>query len=249
MFRAISTMIVVIAVVIASYSYVASSVVWAASPSVDCAKARSWAERNICMDEELASLDVQMTAVFERLRGALSGVARSDQVLYQRGFLRGRDICRTQAQAISPQECLKRIYQDRIAELDNYLAAVSVVGPSAQDRLHDCYAEVANRADTAPCLQLELDRVDADLNVAAEDMRVRMREMDSFARASISAEKRFTSSQEAFFKFRKASCEWRAAATAELGANRAFLACMVDLARTRMAEIEAVFVDWQPQKP
>ena len=250
MFREKSTMIaviaVVVAVVIAAYGYVASPVVWAASPSVDCAKAQAWVERSICKDGELASLDVQMTAVFERLRDALSGVARSDQILYQRGFLRGRDICRTQVQVITPQECLKRIYQDRIAELEHYLAAVSVVVGSAQD---DCHAEAADRAATAPCLQLELDRVDATLNVAAEDMRARMREMDTVTRANTSAEKRFARSQEAFFKFRQASCEWRAAAVTADGADRAFLACMMDLARTRVAEIETVFADWQPQKP
>ena len=248
MFRVVSTMIVFMMVVIAWGSFAISPVVWAAGSITDCAKAQTWAERNICKNDELASLDVRLTSVFERLRKALSGEARSDQMLYQRGFLNGRDICRTQAQNITAQECLRRIYQDRIAELESYLAAVSGNPAAAQASLNDCYADAANRAGIVSCLQLELQRVDADLKAVAEDMRVRMQKMDKATRADIGAASQFTNSQEAFLKFREASCEWRATAMADNnGAEYTFLACMVDLAHTRMVELETVAADWRPQ--
>ena len=251
MFRVVWKMVVAIATVITVLgSYGINTTVWAAGSIVDCAKAHTWAEQNICRNRELANLDVQMTTVFARLRDALSGEERTDQIFYQRGFLKGRDICRTQTQAITGQECLRRIYQDRIAELESYLAMVSGGAASAPVTLNDCRSAAAHLARTAPCLQLELDKVNADLKLVAEDMRVRMHKMDRSARDNISAENRFTSSQEAFLKFRQASCEWRSTAMADVNdAKYTFLVCMVDLALTRMAEIETVFSDWQLQNP
>jgi len=86
-----------------------------ASPSFNCANARSRGERAVCGDPGLASLDRQMAAQFSR---AMSQANASQRALLQRTrgtFLGYRDSCRSDA-------CIADAYNGRMREIADILA-------------------------------------------------------------------------------------------------------------------------------
>ena len=88
----------------------------AATPSFDCTKAESSAERLICADEELAKLDREIARLFVLARrGPEMTPSRSVELIgTQRGWIRTRDECWKEADA---RVCLVRNYAIRIHEL------------------------------------------------------------------------------------------------------------------------------------
>lgn len=81
-----------------------------ARPSFDCRQARNGAERTICGDPALASLDVQMAGRYARMQN--SADTRSAEALRdeQRAWLRRRDACETST-------CLRSMYEHRAATM------------------------------------------------------------------------------------------------------------------------------------
>lgn len=82
-----------------------------ASPSFDCAKATSDAEKWVCTDEGLAALDRQLAAQYKRVQTAPDEL---DIAAEQRGWIKGRDAC---TRAVDPRQCLREAYQTRLVEL------------------------------------------------------------------------------------------------------------------------------------
>ncbi|MGA6150780.1 MULTISPECIES: MliC family protein [unclassified Stenotrophomonas] len=82
-----------------------------ATPSFDCAKATSDAEKWVCTDEGLAALDRQLAARYKRAQTAPDEV---DIAAEQRGWIKGRDAC---TRAVDPRQCLREAYQTRLVEL------------------------------------------------------------------------------------------------------------------------------------
>jgi len=81
------------------------------SPSFDCAKAQSEAEKLVCVDPRLAALDRQLAALYKRVQTSPDEL---DIAAEQRGWIKGRDAC---SRAVEPKRCLVESYQTRLIEL------------------------------------------------------------------------------------------------------------------------------------
>lgn len=81
------------------------------SPSFDCAKAHSEAEKLVCGDARLAALDRQLAALYKRVQISPDEL---DIAAEQRGWIKGRDAC---SRAVDPHRCLVESYQTRLVEL------------------------------------------------------------------------------------------------------------------------------------
>ena len=82
------------------------------TPSFDCAKAESEAERLVCSDYGLAGLDNRLAEVYAA-ELAKPGAAK-DLAARQRGWVKGRDEC---WKADDKKLCVEEEYRTRIAEL------------------------------------------------------------------------------------------------------------------------------------
>ena len=83
-------------------------------PSFDCKKARSWSEKAVCNDSNVAKLDVQMAKLYRTTRAKVSGSQRKTLKNAQLAWLRKRERCNGAADA---SRCLVRVYKTRIVEL------------------------------------------------------------------------------------------------------------------------------------
>lgn len=81
------------------------------SPSFDCTKAQSEAEKLVCGDARLAALDRQLAALYKRVQTSPDEL---DIAAEQRGWIKGRDAC---SRAVDPHRCLVESYQTRLVEL------------------------------------------------------------------------------------------------------------------------------------
>jgi uncharacterized protein YecT (DUF1311 family) len=86
-----------------------------ASPSFNCANARTRGERAVCSDGGLASLDRQMAAQFNRARSQASGSERALLDRTRGRFLAYRDGCRS-------DDCIADAYRGRMREINDIMA-------------------------------------------------------------------------------------------------------------------------------
>ncbi|MFN0318221.1 MAG: lysozyme inhibitor LprI family protein [Burkholderiales bacterium] len=86
---------------------------------LDCARPESWAEQTICSDNELTEIHVRVQRAYEEKRRQLGEGAQAELVSYQRGWLRGREECRTAGDAAPALSCLKDLYGARLSQLSN----------------------------------------------------------------------------------------------------------------------------------
>lgn len=92
--------------------------------SFDCQKARTNMERTICSSPALSKLDETLSLAYKTARAELSSTAQATLVSSQRSWLRFIGVyclLDTQAAAVSQREateCLLRVYQSRIKELN-----------------------------------------------------------------------------------------------------------------------------------
>mgnify|MGYP002625337296 CR=1 FL=1 len=95
---------------------IAVSPAQAASPSFDCAKAESSAEKLVCSDEQLAALDRETARLYGlAVKGPqVSGERKNHLKAYQRGWIKGRDEC---WKAPDKRACVRDSYAIRIYEL------------------------------------------------------------------------------------------------------------------------------------
>lgn len=100
------------------------------STSFDCATAKGFVEIATCLNGEIADLDAHLTGLYlTRLDGAdpaTDGVLRSAQ----RDWLQARNACAT-------EDCLARVYEERIAALEVADSPSSVISSDAGPQLAD----------------------------------------------------------------------------------------------------------------
>ena len=105
----------------------AAAAAFAANPSFDCKRKLNDAERMICGDDALATLDRKLGEVFST---AANSLPRDKTVAYfvaeQRDWVRDRDGCPTTR---NPASCLSSVYRTRIAELQGKFHMVPSRGP------------------------------------------------------------------------------------------------------------------------
>jgi len=122
-----------------------------ASPSFDCKRAASWAEKAVCSDDQLAALDVELAASYRRSIQLLSAPradaadhaaemelrkAKAASIRKQRQWLAGRVTCRewlTSTISESELRCLRQLYLSRIDSLDK---AAGIIRGSSIDALN-----------------------------------------------------------------------------------------------------------------
>jgi uncharacterized protein len=103
---------------IAFLALLAARPVVAAAPAFDCRLAHSPVERLICSDDGLAALDREQSARYQTLRRAVSSQGAARLLDNQRAWLKSRDDCTKQPDPPSRIECLTRVYQGGITDLD-----------------------------------------------------------------------------------------------------------------------------------
>lgn len=99
--------------------------------SFDCAKATTWIEEAVCEDETLGQLDERLAAAYRqaRERSRADGAALERLTDQQRAWLQARDGCK-----LTP--CLRRLYEQRVAELTGDGAALAR-SPLGQQRIQE----------------------------------------------------------------------------------------------------------------
>ena len=104
--------------VVAGFAFVPAA--WAAGPAFDCAKAESSAEKLVCSNDDLGTLDQKLADIYEGAVGVVKSLdAGAEEELntlkaYQRGWVKGRDECWKSDDELS---CVRSAYERRIAEL------------------------------------------------------------------------------------------------------------------------------------
>jgi uncharacterized protein len=95
----------------------------AEAASFDCAKARSADEKAIGADRGLNDRDVKMTTMLGIAEGLVAMGSRGDMQDAQVVWLKARHACG------ADRLCLSKSYDDRIAVIQGYLAAIESRGP------------------------------------------------------------------------------------------------------------------------
>jgi uncharacterized protein len=93
----------------------ATAPVWQrVSPPSWCPNATKLAERLICGNANLASLDLQLSDAFQGARNRLQGYSQQQLIRDQRTWLQQRDSCADDA------GCVERAYSARLSQLQGY---------------------------------------------------------------------------------------------------------------------------------
>ena len=95
----------------------------AEAASFDCAKARAADEKAICADRGLNDRDVKMTTMLGIAEGLVAMGSRGDMQDAQVAWLKSRHACG------ADRLCLRKSYDDRIAVVQGYVAAIESRGP------------------------------------------------------------------------------------------------------------------------
>lgn len=90
------------------------TIVLAAAPSFDCAKASGAAEELVCSDEGLAELDRKLAEVYATAMTNFEPDEATLQKGIERGWIKGRDDC---WKSEDLRDCIEASYQTRIVEL------------------------------------------------------------------------------------------------------------------------------------
>ena len=89
-----------------------------------CAKKQTASEREICLDKDLTRRDGRLNEVYRELRNKLSKADFKKLRQEQRAWLRDRNLCG------SKTKCLATQYEDRVAQLEQYIENRSFPGKS-----------------------------------------------------------------------------------------------------------------------
>ena len=154
------------------------------APSFDCAVATTTIERVICGSEDLGRLDVRLAAA---MKAAVARAAdrRSALVAEQRKWLRARDVLCTQGDmhgmsaGSRTDDCLRRTYERRIAQLDASPSACErsipllrpLIEAASARKSNDRPAEWLDRFSTEPSSGIVLFPRDRFRYTAAEWLR------------------------------------------------------------------------------
>jgi len=103
--------------VAASLMFLPFAVVAQSGPSFDCAKASNAVEQSVCKDADLAKADRELAQLYAALLGRLTGSARESLQKGQLAWVANRNRGCTGDDADAMSICLKRRYDQRIADL------------------------------------------------------------------------------------------------------------------------------------
>jgi len=216
----------VLAAMLMSVAFTASEPAGAASPSFDCAKASSWAEKQICGDDKLSALDAWLSPLFNQVVQRV-GAKDADALKTQRkAWFKARNDCKTQADG---NACLAQRYQEFIDDLEHRLAAVvggggaqAAAPPTGKSPLDQCSGD-----DKQACLEQLLDADETKLSAAESDAAKNAKDGDKVEASDL-----------AWRGYRNAECKRRSAlADADQSAG-VYTACLIDLTRARLTDLK-----------
>jgi uncharacterized protein len=90
---------------------------------LDCAKAKSPAERTICSNYGLGQLEARTATLFEWATSFVAMGQRGDIQDAQRAFITKRNACKSNI------NCLRNAYTDRIDQLEEVMSRIKEKGP------------------------------------------------------------------------------------------------------------------------
>ncbi|MBX9711842.1 MAG: lysozyme inhibitor LprI family protein [Xanthobacteraceae bacterium] len=90
---------------------------------LNCAKAKSAAEKTICSDYALGQSEARMATLFELTTSLVAMGQRGEIQDDQRGFIKERDACGANA------DCIRNVYGARIKQLEAIMAGIASHGP------------------------------------------------------------------------------------------------------------------------
>lgn len=211
------------AFVLFGLSILASVEAGAASPSFDCAKAGNWAEKQICKNDELAALDGWFGPLYGQVVARLPKADAEALRTERKAWLKDRNACKDDKDGVG---CLKARYRDFVGRLEQRLAqlsggsAATAAAPAPRSPLEECGAG----SDVRACLEGLLGTAETDLTNAEG------------AQTGEGAGE----SNVAWRGYRNAECKRRQqGASGETDGKAVYSACLVDLTRQRIAELQA----------
>lgn len=95
----------------------------AGAASFDCKAAKGPDEQAVCVNRDLSDLDVRMATLYEVLTHLVAMGQRGDLQDQQRAFLAYRATCGSKV------PCIRKVYDERIGQLNKGLQAIYARGP------------------------------------------------------------------------------------------------------------------------
>jgi uncharacterized protein len=197
----------------------------AASPSFDCAKAQSWAEKQICGDDKLAALDAWLSPLFNQVVQRVAAKDADALKAQRKAWFKARNDCKAEADG---NACLGQRYQEFIGDLEHRLAAVvggSSAAPTAAAPTKSALDQCPGN-DKQSCLEKLLDTEETNLTDT---------EAAAQKKAGQDADK-VEASNVAWRAYRNAECKRRSAGADDQTAG--FTACLIDLTRGRLTDLK-----------
>ena len=228
-----------IACAIAALAAIVGGEASAAAPSFDCAKAGNWAEKQICANDELAALDAWFAPLYGQVAQRLTGKDVDALKAKRKAWLKTRNDCKAEPDGTA---CLKARYLEFTADLEKQFAAlvggdggavVTATAPAGKSPLAEC----AGKADAASCLEQLVEGEEAklaDAEAKAGDAAAQRDQADQNAHSA----DRLAEVNVAWRAYRNAECKRRQQAGADADATAAYSACLVELTRTRVRELQ-----------
>jgi uncharacterized protein YecT (DUF1311 family) len=205
--------------------------VHAASPSFDCSKAGTWAEKTICQNNELAALDAWFTPLYGQVAQRLAGKDLDDLKARRKAWLKGRDDCEAEADGT---ECLKTHYQWFTFQLElKFAELVESTGAAqfARSPLADC---VVGPPDCVERLIEAEEAKLADAEAKAGDAATQRDRADQ----NVHAADRLAEANVAWRAYRNAECKRREAGSSPNAPEADYSFCLVELTRVRVRELQ-----------
>ena len=199
----------------------------AAAPSFDCAKASSWAEKQICGDDKLAALDAWLSPLFNQVVQRVAAKDADALQAQRKAWFKARNDCKAEPDG---NACLAKRYQEFIGDLEHRLAAIvggtsgaQAAAPAAvKSPLDECSGD-----DKQPCLEKLLDADERKLTAAEADSQKNAKDADKVEASNL-----------AWRGYRNAECKRRSAPADQDSAAGVYTACLIQLTRARVGELQ-----------
>lgn len=212
--------------------------VLAAGPSFDCAKAGNWAEKQICGNDELAALDAWFGPLYGQVAQRLTGKDLDALKAKRKAWLKSRNDCKAEVDGAA---CLTARYRAFTADLEKQFAGLVGGGgtgtagaaPAAKSALGEC----AGQADAPACLERLVEAEEArltDAEAKAGDAAAQRDQADQNAHLA----DHLAEANVAWRAYRNAECKRRQQAGGDAAPTAIYSACLVDLTRTRVRELQ-----------
>ncbi len=197
--------------------------------ALDCSHA-SGSERRICQSAVLRGLEARQAEVLGRLRARATPVENERLTAEQRGWLKRRNDCMASK---SPDDCLRRVYEERTLALQRRLASVTAV----ETPFERCSKVAGTRLEVGACLERLAAIVERDLVAAGRKAAEAAAQLEK-ATGRPGPVAALEASGKAFDAYRNTECgRQRAMMDAGTGAGDAERSCRILLAEQRALEL------------